>query len=290
MERSFQKRYLRALAVAAASLGGMVLLASTASALVLTDKSDEQKLRKDIQKQQTKFVDCIVKAALKCEKAGAVGNPPECDLPTGDDGTPANDDAAFQESIAKCESKVDYTKKGFGDNASDYDAIGCPGDSVAGGADDPYTDLVAYQTGANAAAKGQVDTLAAVLAGAAVGAGGPCNAGTPDEQNDCTNALAKLASGYAKGLFKCIGKCESDYKDKKGNGGPTDAANCALDPDGALPYTAGNVNFNACTTKAREKADKKGGFPGPVGSLVGLIHSALNDATTDVFNENEVCP
>jgi hypothetical protein len=288
MERTFQKRYLRALAVATVSLGGMALLASSASALILGDKTDEQKLRRDIQKQQSKFVDCIVKAALKCEKNGAVGNPPECDISTGDDGTPANDDQSFMDALAKCEGKVDYTKKLFGDIASDYDAIGCPGDSVPGGADDPFTDLVTYQAGANDSAKSQVDTLAAVLAGAAVGAGGPCNAAA--DPNDCVNDLAKLAGGYAKGLFKCISLCENDYKNKKGNGGPTDAANCQLDPDGALPYTGGDALFQVCTTKARDKADKKGGFPGPVGSLIGLIHSALNDATLDVFNENEVCP
>jgi hypothetical protein len=291
MKRSFQKG-LRALALATVTLGSMALLASSGSALILdpsvdpTDK-DPEKLRADIQKQQSKFVDCIVKAALKCEKNGVAVSPPECDISTANDSTPADDDTGFSDDIVKCESKVNYSKKVFGDVATDYDAIGCPGDSVPGGSDQPFTDLNAYQAGANASAKDQVETLAAVLAGAAAD---PSVCGTDPDPNKCGNDIAKRTAGYAKGLFKCLGKCENDHKDKKGDGGDTDGANCALDPDGALPYTAGNVNFNACVTKAREKADKKGGFPGPVASIVGLVHSALNDANNDVFNENEVCP
>jgi hypothetical protein len=284
MERRFQKRYLRALAVATVSLGGMALLASSASALILTDKSDEQKLRKDIQKQQSKLVDCLVKSALKCEKNGVTISPPECDLSTADDGTPENDDAAFAAGIAKCESKVDYTKKLFGNIDDDYDAIGCPGDSVPGGADDPYSDLVTYQAGASPAAKDQIDTLAAVLAGSSVAA---CNTEpTPEDQNKCAADIAKRVGGYAKGVFKCSGKCENDYKDKKGNGGPNDAANCALNADGSTPNTAGNANYNACIDKERAKALKKGPLP----NIFNLLHSALNDANNDVFNENEVCP
>lgn len=280
MERSFQKGYLRALA----ALGGVALLASSANALVLNDKEDAQKLRKDIQKQQAKFVDCVVKATLKCEKNGVAISPPECDASDGTDSTPANDDAGYAADLAKCESKVDYTKKSFGDIASDYDAIGCPGDSVSGGADDPYTDLVTYQAGANASARAQVDTLAAVLAGSSVAAcsGEP----TPEDQNKCATDIAKRVGGYAKGIFKCFGLCENDYKDKKGNGGPNDATNCALDADGSAPNNAGNANFNACIDKERSKAEKKGALP----NIFNLLHSALNDANVDLFNENEVCP
>jgi hypothetical protein len=281
MERSFQKGYFR---VFAGTLAGVALLASSASALILTDKSDEQKLRKDIQKQQSKFVDCVVKAALKCEKNGVTISPPECDVSDGTDSTPENDDAGFAADIAKCESKVDYTKKSFGDIASDYDAIGCPGDSAPPAPDNPYTDLVAYQSGANTSAKGQVDTLAAVLAGSSVAACG--GEPTPEDQNKCAVDIAKRVGGYAKGLFKCLGKCENDYKDKKGNGGDNDGANCTLDADGSAPNNSGDVNFNACVDKERAKAEKKGALP----NIFNLLHAALNDANVDLFNENEVCP
>jgi hypothetical protein len=284
MERSSKKRYLRAFAVAAASLGGMALLASSASALILADKSDEQKLRKDIQKQQSKLVDCLVKSALKCEKNGVTISPPECDLTAGTDSTPENDDAGFAADIAKCESKVDYTKKLFGDIASDYDAIGCPGDATPPAPDNPYSDLVAYQAGAQTAAKEQIDTLATVLAGSS---GAACGSEpTPEDQNKCAVDIAKRVGGYAKGVFKCFGLCENDYKDKKGNGGPNDGANCTLDADGSAPNNSGDANFNACVDKARVKAEKKGALP----NIFNLLHSALNDANVDLFNENEVCP
>ena len=96
--------------------------------------------------------------------------------------------------------------------------------------------------------------------------------------------------GYAKGIYKCLALCENDYKDKKGNGGPTDGTECALDPDGNAPYATGSAAFNACVTKERGKADKKGAFVDALGSLAGLVHAALADANTDLFNENEVCP
>jgi len=289
MKKTWLSKSLRALGLTTAAVGGIALLAGTASALILTDKSDAQKLRKDIQKQQSKFVACLVKADLKCEGTGDQVNPPECDLSAGTATAPANGKGTFVADIAKCESKVDYTKKSYSSIVTDYDDIGCPGDSVPGGADNPYTDLVAYQNGANASAKDQIDTLAAVLAGAAADPG-ICGTGTPDEQNDCGVDLAKRVGTYANGLFKCLGLCENDYKDKKGNGGPTDAGNCTLDADGSAPNNAGNVNFNACVDKARVKLEKKGALSAGIVNLLGLIHVALNDANVDLFNENEVCP
>jgi hypothetical protein len=272
----------------AAFFGGMLFLASNASALILADKSDPQKLRKDIQKQQAKFVNCLVKAALKCESTGADLDP-ECDLPTGTATPPANGKGTFVADIAKCESKVDYTKKSYSSIASDYDDIGCPGDSVPGGSDDPFTDLVAYQAAALENAKTQVDLVSTILAGAANDPG-ICASGTGEEQNDCVVDLAKRVGSYAKSLFKCLGNCENDYKNKKGNGGPTDGPNCTLDPDGVAPNTSGDALFDACVDKARQKAEKKGAFPAPVVGAISLAHGALNDANVDVFNENEVCP
>jgi hypothetical protein len=289
MKKTWLSKSLRALGLTTAAVGGIALLAGSASALVLADKSDPQKLRKDIQKQQSKFVNCLVKAALKCEGTGDQVNPPECDLSDGTAIAPANGKGTFVADIAKCESKVDYTKKSYSSIATDYDDIGCPGDSAPPAPDNPYSDLVAYETGANASAKDQIDTLAAVLAGAAADPG-ICGTGTADEQNDCGVDLAKVVGNYAKGLFKCLGLCENDYKDKKGNGGGNDAGNCTLDPDGSAPNNSGNLNFNACVDKARGKAEKKGPLPPSIVGVLGLVHVALNDANVDLFNENEVCP
>jgi hypothetical protein len=280
-------RFVRTLSMTAAALVGVALLASAAWALILADKSDPQKLRKDIQKQQSKYVNCLVKAALKCEGTGNVVAAPECELETSTATPPADAKGTFAADIAKCVSKVDYTKKLYGSPASDYDDIGCPGDSVPGGADDPYADLNAYQVGAVANGKVQVDLVSIVLAGVA---NNVCPAGTPDERNDCGVALAKQIGGYAKLIFKCLGKCENDYKNKKGNGGPTDGPNCLLDADGSAPNTSGDALFDACVDKARVKAEKKGAFTAPVVGVVSLVHNAINDANIDLFNENEACP
>lgn len=285
MERS--SRFVRAVRLTVASLGGVALLAGSASALILADKSDPQKLRKDIQKQQAKFVDCLVKAAVKCEKSGNQVASPECDLSTATATPPADSKGTFAADVAKCESKVDYNKKGYGSPATDYDDIGCPGDSSPPAPDQPYTDLNAYQVGAIASAKDQVDTVSLVLAGSVAP---ECSSGTPDEQNDCGVDMASRIGKYAKALFACLGKCENDYKNKKGNGGPNDGPNCTLDADGTAPNTSGDALFDACVDKARTKAEKKAAFSPPIVGVVSLIHSALNDANTDVFNENEVCP
>jgi hypothetical protein len=272
-----------------ASLGGVAILASSASALVLADKTDPQKLRKDIQKQQAKYIDCLVKAAIKCESTGNQVSSPECDVSTSTATPPADGKGKFAADIAKCDSKVDYSKKAYTVTpfAQDYDDIGCPGDSSPPAPDQPYTDLLDYQAGATASGKNQVDAVSIVLAASV---GGECSTGTPDEMNDCGVDMAKRIGGYAKGLFKCLGLCENDYKDKKGNGGANDGANCMLDTDGSAPNNSGNANFNACVDKARVKAEKKGAFSPPIVGVVSLVHQALNDANIDVFNENEVCP
>src|SRR5262245_56566104 len=198
MKTIFPGKLVHVLGLTAMSLAVTGWLAGSASGLILADKSDAQKLRKGIQKQQTKFIDCIVKAALKCEKSGDQISPPEGDLSTGTATPPADSKGAFVADIAQCDSKVDYTKKLLGDVASDYDAMGCPGDSVPGGSDQPYADLLAYQTGAIANGKDQVDTLGAVLAGAAADPSVCGSEPTAEDQNKCGVDLAKRTSQYAK--------------------------------------------------------------------------------------------
>jgi len=77
---------------------------------------------------------------------------------------------------------------------------------------------------------------------------------------------------FALGSLKCMGACEADYKNKKGNGGPTDGPVCHLpvgtpaDPGGTDPV------FVACIGKALAKAEKKGG------PLVTLLKDGLSAA------------
>ena len=66
--------------VALLCAGGLMTVA-TANALVLPEKSAEQKFRRDVGKQLTKYTLCVVKAAQKCEKNGT-STAVECHLDT----------------------------------------------------------------------------------------------------------------------------------------------------------------------------------------------------------------
>jgi len=279
---------------AVAAMATVALLAGTANAIVLTAKSEEQKLRQDINKQQIKYVKCLAKAAIKCESTGATIDK-ECDLSDGTATPPADGKGTFVSDIAKCDSKVDYLKK-LKDltDTSGYTAIGCPGDAVAGDPDNPFTSLSTYEAGSTGSAtngtKNQIDAIA-ILLGTVVGPD-VCGSEPPEDQQKCVEDLVKKTAGYAKGLQTCIRFCENDYANKKGNGGPTDSLTpCNLDGgayDGV--NTSGDPAFNECVNKASAKADKKGGFPASAGTiLVPNVHTALRDAGNDLYNEND-CP
>jgi hypothetical protein len=99
---------LRSVGPITAALVGVAWLSGSASALVLADKSDPQKLRKDLQKQQSKYVKCLVKAALKCEKSGDKIVPLECDIT--DATTPPADDRPSSPKPSPSGDKLDHTK------------------------------------------------------------------------------------------------------------------------------------------------------------------------------------
>jgi hypothetical protein len=252
-----------ALAVGLAFAGG-----TAARALVLVDKSLEQKQRKDIGKQGAKHTLCMAKAAIKCEKNGVVVGA-ECDLTDPAMSTVPDPNnkiiPKLTADLNKCTSKLNYAKKSATANsANDYTGIGCPGDAVAGGADDPHPDLAAYQAATGPNTRAQLEILQLILSGI-------CS------DNQCTVDQASLGLKYAKGILKCIAKCENDYKNKKGDGGPTDAiTNCN-------PGGGGDANFTACTGKALSKA------PGLDPGLKGPIDGAITDAQNDLYNEDD-CP
>jgi hypothetical protein len=253
--------------------GAALLIAGAASAAVLAEKSAEQKHRKDVGKQVAKLVLCLTKQSEKCEKKGTSAQA-ECDLvnPAGSTIADAKAKQKFIDGIAKCESKLNLVKKG---PASDYALFGCPGDSDAvTPGDQPFTDINDWQPTISGTARSQLSLLGTLLY---TFCGGVDNQATAD----CVLFNIKNGSKYAKGVYNCMGKCENDYKDKKGNGGTFD------DPNQCFPGNGGaDPNFTTCVSSVLTKAQAKGAL---VAGLVAGINAALGDANNDLYNEND-CP
>jgi len=263
----FSKGFVRA------ALGvGLLFTAGTAvRALILMDKSAAQKQRADIGKQGAKNALCMAKASLKCE-ANGTSVMPECKLVNPASSTvpdPKNKIIPqLTAALDKCESKLDYAKKSAtGNPVTDYTGIGCPGDSDTGTAgDQPFADLTAYQNNVGLSTRTQLEALGTVLSVICA-------------DNQCAVDQGTLGLAYAKGLFKCFGKCEDDYKNKAGNGGDTDSTtNC--NP------TTGDSNMVACAGAALSKAQKKGMLNA---TLKLAIENALVIATNDLYNQDD-CP
>ncbi len=266
--------------------GVLALGAQSASALVLTSGSPEQKWRADVRKQAGKLIACVVKATLKCEAAGpAYGL--DCD--------PAVPSAAYEDggkfvaAIEKCESKVDYAKKG-----DFYLESGCIGDAVADDTSVPidtttlgdqiYADLAAYEEGSFAAVEGAVSLIGSALP-ALTGCKTTSEA-TPVTPGEivCANAQAAALGAYASGWSACADACENDYKNSKGNGGPTDAPSCIYGDAGA------SAAFTACIDAARAKAYAKVTMAPVVGLVaVPLFGQVLNAATNETYNDPNSC-
>jgi len=270
----------RTLAVA---MGASLALANSASALVLVEGSEEQQLRANIQRQQHKYVRCLVAAAVKCEKSGVLAAA-ECDLKTSTAVPPANGTGKFAGNIAKCDAKLNYADSLVAlTPTTAYTAMGCPGDSnPATQPDEPFADITGWQADTPPATKTQIQTLAL-----AMGAVSGCNA-KPDPQT-CQTAEVKRVANYSFAIQKCQRKCETDFNNEKGNGGVTDDANnCSMDSTGTAG--GGNVLFNDCVGKAYAKAIKNSPFPPVVASIVlPALAKAVSDANNDVNNEND-CP
>lgn len=267
------------------ALTGLLLLSFSASAFVITEKTDEQKHRRDISKQLGKYVFCLGKAALKCEKKGTTADV-ECNLADGS--TPVGYDAKaaakFTADIAKCDAKFSPQKK---QKTSTYQAIGCPGDCDFG-ADgiQQCSGLGTYEasveSGSNPnGAKVQIGALGAIIsANCQAFTGLPAGSAATI---DCAANDAKRLNKAGKGINKCTELCENDYKspDKKGGGGPNDDPVCnAGDPGAAL-------NYNICLTKKRDKQLAKVEAPGNASVVASLIDAALNQAANDLYNKND---
>jgi hypothetical protein len=250
---------------------------------VLDAKTAEQKLRKDVGKQTTKYIQCVVKAAQKCESNGA-NSGVECHAATGVvdfAGDPVLDPknkepGTFTGALGKCDAKFDPSKKG-----SDYVGIGCPGDC-----DDVDDGVQQCASMAAFEAITEGDAVKAQLELLAAGIDAGCNidtglgtASTDPVQIACVVNNADTLSRYSKGLGKCYEKCENDYKDKKGNGGPNNDGNCLAGGGSADPEFAG------CVSDSLAKAEKKNPLSTTVeGIVLGLVNTALNDASDGLYN------
>lgn len=261
----------------------LVMSLGTAQALVLTSGSNEQKFRKDVGKQLSKYALCLIKNLRLCESTGATTGP-ECFLvPATSANPPADAKGKFVAGVALCDSKVLLSKKspsGGLNLEADYESIGCPGDSDPDtSGDQRYTDLTAYQAGSVANVKTVIGANAALIDvfGCAAGSGH-----TDAADIECVNGEAAKVGVLVKGVFKCGAKCENDYKNLFGNGGPTDSPVCS---DG------GDANFQICLDAAVAKAQKKGAFDAGVQTFIdGTLSPALSDAGDDIYNQDDCGP
>jgi hypothetical protein len=244
-----------------------------------THKTDA-KLRSDVGGQVAKYTFCLVKANTTCEKKG-VNSHVECHLQTGVvdfEPTPGKVTQKYQAAIAKCDAKINLTKKG-----TDYTGIGCPGDcnSAAAGVQE-CADLTAFQatitsSSSSSAPKGQLPLLSLLIDNACA-TDNPGLMPTDPIRIACVADNAKGLTKYAQGLFKCEGKCENDFKNKIGNGGFDNGTSCASG-------VSGEANFNACDSAALAKAGTLS--PTVSSTVVPALRAVINSATEGLYDRSD---
>jgi hypothetical protein len=231
------------------------------------------KLQKDNYKQGIKYVACVVKATSKCsykfESAGSTVA--SCNLATYAD--PANQalNPKFYAAVEKCSDKQDFTKKQpKGVSSADaYTGMGCPGDADSTTTDvlEDFADLESWQIGdGEGSVDSQIDALGAIVRVLET---------DPKQQYKDVGTLSK----YASGLGKCIEKCETDIKNKKGNGGTSDSLTACAPGDAGV-----DANMQACLDKNTEKLEKKVGAT-KYASVVGIIDGAYAGAANATWNK-----
>jgi len=271
------KRVMIVAGAAALALCGSTVRAHVIDPSVSTADKGLEKLRADIGKQVAKYTFCLVKAASSCEKGGS-SSASECNLGTGAvsfEPTGGKYTDKFTAAIAKCDSKVALSKKG-----SDYQGIGCPGDCG------PMTpglqqcaDMAAFQTSTLSPTTGVRGQLGALAAGIDLACGLDTGAMQTDQvRMDCVANSAAVLTKYAKSLVKCQSKCETDYKDTKGNGGLDNGDSCASGAGGADPA------FNACDSAAASKAGLGTLGANMTSIVVAGLRSTINDANRGLYD------
>lgn len=245
--------------------GLMLTTTCAANAVVLDDKSPAQKLRADVANQLAQYKKCLANVVLACEKTGIFPAEAECDLATGVAALPADPRGVFAAQIAKCDAKLDFDKKGPKGNSSvqNYELIGCPNY----GAGVRFADMDAFAAAASFL-KGTITGYVGGISSAS---------GCTDDKSCKTDA--KIILDLDKGLAKCVTACENDYKDKKGNGGPTDdLGQCDSDP-------AVQACFNKVVGKYLDKA-----ADWPVRDFAAFtVFQAIANLSDAIFNAPDDC-
>ena len=230
-------------------------------------------LQKDNYKQGIKYVACVVKATNKCSyKFESPGSTvASCNLVTYDDSANIALNPKFYAAVEKCSDKQDFTKKQPKDvsSADAYTGMGCPGDADSTTTDvlEDFADLESWQIGdGERATLAQIDALGAIVR--------VLETDTKQQYKD-VGTLSK----YASGLGKCIEKCETDVKNKKGNGGTSDSLTACAPGDAGV-----DANMQACLDKNTEKLEKKVGAT-KYASIIGIIDSAYAGAANATWNK-----
>jgi len=258
-----------------------IIGASQAHALVLAAKSEPQAIRAEISAQNLAATACLVKANLGCEASSTqLGS--NCDLVTQATTFGADAKGKYADAIAKCESKFNYMKKSKTlTPLLAYEAIGCPGDSDAGTANNQrFTNMSTYQAAALLNIKNQLNLLSAIL-GSFIDVDPNTAGNQPCTDEKCLAGAASGLSKYAQALQKCLIACENDYAAKKGNGGTTDAGNCLVAASGTTGDAGADPAFTACVDKAWASATKKWL---PLQSLAGTVGGLLGSAANNLYN------
>ncbi|MBY0278825.1 hypothetical protein K2Z84_26110 [Candidatus Binatia bacterium] len=255
---------VRTTALAAALL---LTAGSAAHALVLAEKSPAQKLRADIGKQMTGYVKCLGRAYVACEKTGTQTGT-ECTLATGTAAPSADPKGKFANAVAKCDAKLDFTKKAPRDLTSleSYRLLGCPRFTL------PFqlSGLEQLQQ-AFLLLKPALDDIIPTNMPAASG----CNDG-----KSCAVA-AQAVLDFLDALNRCELSCEEDYANKRGDGGTTDnLTRCDA---------TGDPNAQACITRATDRFRAKASFWPQRDAVIATFTPLLDPFFDSFWNIPDQC-
>ncbi|MFN8600405.1 MAG: hypothetical protein U0842_08020 [Candidatus Binatia bacterium] len=240
---------------------------SAAHALVLAEKSPAQKLRADIGKQMTGYVKCLGRAYVACEKTGTQTGT-ECTLETGTAAPSADPKGKFANAVAKCDAKLDFTKKAPRDLTllESYQLLGCPRYNLPfqlGGLENLQQ---AFQL-MKSALDDVIPTNMPTLSG--------CNDG-----KSCAIA-AQAVLDFLDGLNKCELSCEEDYANKRGDGGTTDSlTRCDAN---------GDPNAQACIAKATDRFRAKASFWPGREAVVAQFTPLFDQLFDSYWNISDLC-
>src|SRR5262245_46430757 len=116
------------------ALQGFVAMAvpCVSRAMVYSYGGAAQKLRAGIGRQRVAYLEGLTRAALACEKTGALPGV-ECAIATGSATSPADPEGKFASAVRRCDDKLDYARNAPEGSTSQrsYELIGCPGDADA---------------------------------------------------------------------------------------------------------------------------------------------------------------